>query len=296
MAHPLPYHPGVPVNYGGLGPDDSAYQTAKAVILPIPFERTTSYGAGTRNGPREILLASAQVELWDEETSTQVYQVGIHTLPDMELPHPDTATAFGEIRNTVGALLDAGKFIVALGGEHSITPPIVEAAVARTPGLTVLQIDAHADLRDAYMGNRLSHACAMRRVTEFARCTQVAIRNMSAEEAVALPALPTRIFFDFDMRQTPDWMDQVVESLGQDVYLTIDCDGLDPAIMPAVGTPEPGGLSWRETLTLLRKVALRRNIVACDIVELAPIPGMLAPNFLCARLVYKILTYRFLGR
>ena len=159
--------------------------------------------------------------------------------------------------------------------------------------LSVLQIDAHADLRDTYMGTPFNHACAMRRVLEHARCTQVGIRSMSTEEAKAAPTLPTEIFYDVNMRQDTNWIDQVVESLGETVYITIDCDGLDPAIMPATGTPEPGGLSWYEMLSLLRAVISARNVVGCDLVELSPLPGIAAPNFLCAKLIYKILTYQF---
>ena len=198
-----------------------------------------------------------------------------------------------EIRRVVAALVEHDKFPVVLGGEHSLTSPVVAAMAAKHPGLSVLQIDAHADLRDCYMGTRYNHACAMRRVLEFARCTQVGIRSLSTEEAKAAPTLPTDIFFDVDMRQDKNWIEQVVESLGETVYITIDCDGMDPAIMPAVGTPEPGGLSWYEMLSLLRSVISNRHVVGCDLVELCPIPGMVAPNFLCAKLIYKILTYRF---
>jgi len=143
------------------------------------------------------------------------------------------------------------------------------------------------------MGTRHNHACAMRRVLEFARCTQVGIRSLSTEEAAALPTLNTTVFFDVNMRNDPNWIDRVVDSLGETVYITIDCDGMDPAIMPAVGTPEPGGLSWAEMLKLLRAVITKRRMVGCDLVELCPIPGMVAPNFLCAKLIYKILTYQF---
>ena len=161
------------------------------------------------------------------------------------------------------------------------------------PGLSVLQIDAHADLRDTYMGTRFNHACAMRRVLEYARCSQVGIRSMLSEEASIAPTLPTEIFYDVHMRRDANWIDQVVESLGEAVYVTIDCDGMDPAIMPATGTPEPGGLSWFEMLSLLRAVISGRNVVGCDLVELSPLPGIVAPNFLCAKLIYKILTYQF---
>src|SRR5207248_6424320 len=186
-----------------------------------------------------------------------------------------------------------GKFPVVLGGEHSITPPVVAAIAASQPGMSVLQIDAHADLRDSFMGTPYNHACAMRRVLEYARATQVGIRSLSPEEAAAAPTLPTEIFYDFNMRQDDRWVDRVVDSLGEAVYITIDCDGLDPSIMPAVGTPEPGGLSWYEMLGLVRKVTEARQVVGCDLVELCPIPGLVAPNFLCAKLIYKLLSYRF---
>jgi agmatinase len=143
------------------------------------------------------------------------------------------------------------------------------------------------------MGDRHSHASAMRRVLEFAPCVQVAIRNLSAPEAAAIPGLATTVFYDWNMRQDPDWMQRVVDKLGEKVYITIDCDGIDPAIMPAVGTPEPGGLNWRELLTLLKLVMSRRTVVAADVVEFCPIPGFVAPNFLAARLVYKLIGYRF---
>jgi agmatinase len=164
---------------------------------------------------------------------------------------------------------------------------------AQHPGLSVLQIDAHADLRDTFMGTPHNHACAMRRVLEHAPTTQVGIRSLSPEEAAAIPTLPTRVFYDFEMRKDPDWMDRVVESLSDTVYVTIDVDGLDPAIMPATGTPEPGGLSWYEVLRLLRRVTERKTVVGFDLVELSPMGGHIAPNFLCAKLIYKLLSYRF---
>jgi agmatinase len=284
------------LTFGALKQEPSGFEGSHAVVLPIPLERTTSYVPGTRNGPREILLASAQMELWDEETSSSASDLGIYTLPEMELPFGTMQEALDEIRRVAGEVLDAGKFLISLGGEHSITIPLVEAVASRHPGLSVLQIDAHADLRDAYMGNRLSHASVMRRVVECARCTQVGIRSLSEEEARALPSMATTVFYDVHMRKDADWMDRVVDSLRDPVYLTIDCDGFDPAIMPAVGTPEPGGLSWHEALTLLRKVFAARQVVACDVVELSPIAGVVAANFLCARLVFKILAYRSVGR
>jgi agmatinase len=211
----------------------------------------------------------------------------------MEFPFAAMDEVVCEIRRVASELVSRGKFPVILGGEHSITPAVVGAVAAKYPGLSVLQIDAHADLRDSFMGTPHSHACAMRRTLEFARATQVGIRSLSPEEADVAPTLPTEIFYDFNMRNNADWIDRVIDTLSEQVYITIDVDGFDPAIMPATGTPEPGGLSWYEGLALLRRVIERRTVVACDLVELSPIPGNVAPNFLCAKLVYKILTYRF---
>jgi agmatinase len=279
--------------FGGTTPTTATFEDARVVILPIPLDRTTSYVPGTRTGPHEILVASSHMELWDEETETDVHSVGIFTLPEMEFPFASMDEVIHEIRRVADALAAHDKFVIALGGEHSITAPLVAAIAAKHAGLSVLQIDAHADLRDSFMGTPHNHACAMRRVLEYARCTQVGIRSLSPEEAAAAPTLPTEIFYDFNMRQDPRWMDRVVDSLGENVYITIDCDGLDPAIMPSVGTPEPGGLTWYELLGLVRRVMESRRVVGCDIVELCPMPGNVAPNFLCAKLVYKMLSYRF---
>jgi agmatinase len=277
--------------FGGLRQDEQSYDTARAVVLPIPLERTTSYVPGTRYGPREILQASAQVELWDEETEVSFPGIGLSTLPAMELAVGTLEAALAEIRRVAGEIFDAGKFLVSLGGEHSLTLPLVEAAAARHEGLSVLQIDAHADLRESYTGSPFSHASVMRRVVERVPCTQVGIRSLSEQEARSIPSLRTTLFYDVRMREEPRWMDRVVESLGRKVYVTIDCDGFDPALLPAVGTPEPGGLNWHEALVLLRKIFEKREVVACDVVELAPIPGMVAPNVVCARLVFKLLAY-----
>jgi agmatinase len=233
------------------------------------------------------------MELWDEETQTDVHRIGIFTLPEMEFPFATMEEVVREIRRVAGELVSRGKFPMIIGGEHSITPAVVAAVADRHPGVSVLQIDAHADLRDSYLGTPHSHACAIRRTLEYARTTQVGIRSLSSEEAAAVPSLPTEIFYDYNMRDDPAWMDRVVESLSETVYITIDVDGFDPAIMPATGTPEPGGLSWYEALKLLRRVIERRTVVGCDLVELAPMGGNVAPNFLCAKLIYKILSYRF---
>lgn len=280
--------------YGGTTPTRADFDHARVVLLPIPLDRTTSYVPGTRTGPHEILVASSHMELWDEETKTDVHSIGICTLPEMEFPFASMDEVIAEIRRVSAEIVSREKFPVVLGGEHSITPAVVAAVAERHPQLSILQIDAHADLRDSFMGTPHNHACAMRRSLEHATSlTQVGIRSLCLEEAEAVPSLATTIFYDHNMRQEPSWMDRVVDSLGETVYLTIDVDGLDPAIMPSTGTPEPGGLSWREALGLLRRVIERRRVVGCDVVELSPIPGLAAPNFLCAKLIYKILSYRF---
>jgi agmatinase len=291
---PLPrYDAAQPLQFGGALPDAPTYDRAAAVVLPVPLDRTTSYVPGTRNGPRELLIASSQVELWDEEVGADVHDVGVFTLPEMDVTAGSMDEAIALIGRVAGEILDAKKFLIALGGEHSITSPIVAAAAARHRGLCVLQIDAHADLRDAYQTQRHSHACAMRRTLEHAPVIQVAIRNISEEEVTALPNLKSTIFYDWNMRDDPGWIDRVVAALADAVYVTIDLDGIEPGLMPAVGTPEPGGLAWRELTTLLRRTFERKTVVACDVVELCPIPGMASPNFVAARLVYKLLTYRF---
>jgi agmatinase len=293
MSFPFEYDHGAPFVFGGALPHPVSFAEARAVILPVPLDRTTSYVGGTKNGPREILQASSHMELWDDELGIDVHPAGIFTLPEMELPFGELPPLMEELQRVAGEILRRDKFLVALGGEHSITPPLVAAAAAKYRGLGVLQIDAHADLRDEYMGTRHNHACAIRRTLEYARVTQVGIRSMSSEEAAVAASLDTTIFYDHSMRQRPGWMQRVVETLPDTVYITIDVDGLDPAIMPATGTPEPGGLSWYEILALLRATIESRRVVACDVVELSPLPGIMAPNFLCAKLVYKILTYRF---
>ena len=293
MDFPFQYDHAAPLVFGGALPVRSSFDNASVVILPVPVDRTTSYVGGTRNGPHEILQASSHMELWDDEMRADVHGVGIFTLPEMELPFGEMEAVIDEIERVAYEVIGRDKFLVTLGGEHSITPPLVSAAARKYSGMSLLQIDAHADMRDSYMGTVHNHACAMRRSLHYARLTQVGIRSLSTEEAEVLPSLNTTVFFDVSMRKDPDWIAAIVETLADDVYVSIDVDGLDPAIMPATGTPEPGGLSWTEITALLRAVAERRRIVAADVVELSPIPGMVAPSFLCAKLIYKLLTYRF---
>ena len=282
----------LPFVYGGLEPDRSAFESASVLIWPVPYEKTVSYGLGTREGPEAIIDASRYMELYDEELGGETADIGIHTLPPM-----DTERAPEEmipaIEREAGRLLKTGKFVCMLGGEHSITPPVVRAFRARYPKLSVLQIDAHADLRESYEGTPLSHASAMRRVVESCPAVQVGIRSLSIEEARAIPSLPTRIFWAKDIAGRTDWIDAAVEALREDVYLTLDIDGLDPSVVPATGTPEPGGLLWYEVLALLRAVAARRRIVGMDLVELCKSSVSNAPSFLSAKLIYKTLGYVF---
>lgn len=288
------YTTATPENFGGIPEENSRYESARAVIFPIPLERTTTYEHGTRNGPSAIIAASRNMETWDEELGLETFvEIGIATLPAIDTTEGTLEKVLADIHTTELALLSEGKFPVALGGEHSITPPLVSAAVKKFPDLTVLQIDAHADLREAYQGNPASHASAMRRVVEMCPAVQVAIRSLSAEEAEAIPRLRTKIYWARDIARAPieHWIPRVIADLSQHVYLTVDLDGFDPAYMPATGTPEPGGLDWYQVTALIREVAKARTIVAADVVELLPQHGDHAADFLAAKLVYKILGY-----
>lgn len=283
-----------------LPPEDADLKTAKAVIASVPYEATTSYGCGTKDGPRAILEASRQVELYDEELDASPYEVGIATLEPLHIDRSSYEAPIRQTQGLVAAILDKGQFPVVLGGEHSLTFGAVEAAHARHGDLSILQIDAHADLRDTYEESPWSHACVMRRVVESGvPAVQVGIRNISEDEMnwvrEAKPA--TRIIWGHEIPQKG--IDAVVQDvlsrLSGKVWITIDVDGLDPSIMPATGTPEPGGLGWYDTLKLLRQVFANKDVVGCDVVELAPAPGLHHPNFLTARLVYKLIGYRFHG-
>jgi agmatinase len=297
LTIPLPGVP-LPPRFGALPDDLGSMETARAVVLPAGYEATTSYGAGTKDGPDAILRASRNLELYDEELDWEPCAVGIATTPAWEFDRSEPERPIEQVEALVGATLAAGKFPILLGGEHSITLGGVRAAQRECPSLGVLQLDAHADLRDAYEGTPFSHACVMRRVTERAPVVAVGIRSLSAEEARCRPARPYRRFSAEAALRGAGVVDAVVDALPPEVYVTIDLDALDPSLMPAVGTPEPGGLGWYDLLRLLRAVFQARRVVAVDVVELAPIPGLIAPDFLAAKLVYKLISYRFgdLGR
>ena len=290
------FRPAPPFRFLGIEDEFADYVTAKAALLPVPLERTTTYARGTRKGPCAIIEASRQVETYDEELRRETYRdIGIHTLEEMETEEGPLERVLADIHTGVAALFADGKLPVLLGGEHSLTPPAVSAAARRFSDLSVLQIDAHADLRESYQGNPNSHACAMRRVLEICPAVQVGIRSLSGEEAQELPRLKTRIYWAEDIvpHAAENWAARVAADLSEHVWLTIDVDGLDPSIMPATGTPEPGGLSWEQITTLVRAVARQRTIVGFDVVELLPTPGLHAADFLAAKLVYRILGYIF---
>ncbi|GBD31262.1 N(1)-aminopropylagmatine ureohydrolase [bacterium HR33] len=283
---------GPPDNFLGLPPEESSFESARVVILPVPYEATVSWGGGTRYGPRALLHASRFVELYDHELDTEPYKVGIHTLPELLLPAGGPAAALEELRRVVEILLDDGKFVIMLGGEHSISaPPILAHAARMKPrSLSVLQLDAHADLRAEYEGTPYSHACVMYRVHREARLVPAGIRSLTAEERDLMRREKIPAVFGHQLSE-PDWIDRVIQSLGPEVYITIDVDFFDPSVMPATGTPEPGGGTWQPTLALLERVFRERRVVGCDVVELAPIPGQPHPDFLAAKLVYKLVGF-----
>jgi agmatinase len=263
-------------------------------ILPVPFERTTSYGSGTAGGPRALLEASRYVELYDETLGREPYLDGIATLPDVDAGAADLSAAMDTIRAAGAAAFAGDAFVVSVGGEHSITPPLVAAARQRYGELAVVQFDAHADLRAEYEGTPWSHACAMRRVLDLELPTlQVGIRSISVEEADFARERKLPILWAHETLISPDAGREALRAalarLPDQVYLTFDVDYLDPAILPSTGTPEPGGGDWYGTLSLLDAVFRAKKVVAMDVVELAPMPGLPAPDFLAAKLVYRCL-------
>jgi len=282
----------LPYNFGGVDAETADFERAKVLIWPVPFEKTVSYGGGTKDGPHAIIDASRNMELFDEEIGGETAQIGIHTLEAIDADR-EVNEMMQVLYDETHRLLKQKKFICMLGGEHSISSPVIKAHKEIYPKLSVLQIDAHADLRDEYDGTPYSHASIMRRVVEFAPAVQVGIRSLSADEARAIPSLPTKVFFAKDIVGRTDWIDDAVDSLTEDVYLTIDVDGFDPSLIPTTGTPEPGGLGWYEVVRLIRKAAEKRRIVGMDVTELSTSPGNNAPSFLTAKLIYKTLGYIF---
>lgn len=285
------------MNFGGIDEEEySAIDTAEVLILPVSYEGTVSYGTGTGGGAMAIVDASRNMELYEEETDTEPYKVGIHTLPEFT-PRETPEKMMRELYELSKELVDKGKFVCMLGGEHSVSAPIIQAHNEKYENMSVLQIDAHADLRDTYDGTPHSHASIMARVVKDMRIpsVQVGIRSISVDEAKSLKNdnLPTKIYWARDVAGRTDWIDEAIDSLTDNVYLTIDIDGLDPSIVPTTGTPEPGGLGWYETLTLIRKLAEKKRVVGMDLVEYSYVESYDSPAFLCSKLVYKTLAYIF---
>lgn len=271
--------------------DDPA---APYAVMPVPYERSTSFLKGTARAPGAILKASEQIELFDEELLDRV-EPGVLTLPEPRCRAGTEQEALDSIRLSATEALARGKrFLMALGGEHSITAPLVGACNAAHGGISVLHLDAHLDLRDTYNDSRLSHACVMRRVAELnVPVTHVGIRSLCEEEYDLVRAGDVMLFWARAIAESTDdsWMDAVVQTLGSRVYVTIDCDCFDPSVIPGTGTPEPGGLSWRQATGLLRRVCSARKVVSADIVELVPVPGCVASEYAAARLAAKIINY-----
>lgn len=283
----------LPFNFGGIAEEKySDFDNARILVWPIPYEGTVSYGRGTAKGPRAIISASRNMELFDEEINNSVYRLGIHTLPELETL--DTPEGMMEqIEHSAQKLLATEKFLVTLGGEHSISGPIVRACAKQVRNLTVLQIDAHADLRQSYDGTPHSHTSIMARVIEVCPAVQVGVRSISEAEAKRLHGTPTTIFWAKDIVGRTDWHDEAISHLSENVYLTIDIDAFDPSLVPSTGAPEPGGLGWYDVIDIIRATTQVRNVVSLDVTELAPVPGNRAPDFLTAKLVYKCLGYIF---
>ncbi len=284
------------MNFGGIDEDEySGFEPARVLVWPVSYEGTVSYGSGTGEGAMAIVDASRNMELYEEETDAEVYKIGIHTL-DPFRPRETPEDMMEGLYEEAKSLIDSGKFICMLGGEHSVSGPVIKAHAEKYHDLSVLQIDAHADLRDTYDGTPHSHASIMARVVKDMRIpsVQVGIRSISADEARLLETgIPTKIFWARDIVGKTDWIDEAIEGLTDNVYLTIDIDGLDPSIVPTTGTPEPGGLGWYETLTLIRKLAEKKKIIGMDLVEYSYFENYDSPAFLCAKLVYKSLAYIF---
>ncbi len=278
-----------PQTFAAIPPQDAAWETSKVVILPIPYDSTTDYKSGTREGPQAIIDASQHLELYDADLNRETYQIGIHTLPPLEPVMSGPEHMIERVYQAAAELLGRDKLVVMLGGEHSLTLGLVRALAERHPKLSVLHLDAHADLRDVYMGTKYSHACVMRRVWELCPIVPVGIRSLSLEEHQFIEQQGLKLIYAEDY--APDAIPQLISRLSPQVYITIDLDVFDPSIMSAVGTPEPGGLSWYQVSSLLQAVARERHVVGFDLVELCPKEGPTSCAFLAAKLIYKLIGY-----
>jgi agmatinase len=285
----------LPMNFGGIAEEEfSSFDKSRILVWPVSYEGTVSYGGGTGKGAMAIIDASRNMELYDDETDAEIYQLGIHTVdesPSLDPPERMMNALYDRAKE----LVTSGKFVTMIGGEHSVSAPVIRAHAEKYKDLSILQIDAHADLRDTYDGTPHSHASIMARVVKDLAlpAVQVGIRSISVDEARDIDQLPTRIFWARDIVGRDDWWDEAVDGLTENVYLTIDIDGLDPSLVSATGTPEPGGLGWYETIGLIRTLARKRNVVGMDLTEYSYVEGQNASAFLCAKLIYKTLGFVF---
>lgn len=266
------------------------YSCSKIIIIPVPYDKTSTWMKGSDKGPDAVMEASVNLEFYDVETQTEVHQRGIHTIDPIEENRSPESMA-DAVCKKVTFLLDDNKFPVVVGGNHSVSIGSLKAFSARFNNLSVLQLDAHTDLRETYEGSGLNHACAMARARELAPVVQVGIRSMSAEERDLADF--GRIFFAHDLYYDKSLYGRAIEKLTENVYVTIDLDVFDPALMPSTGTPEPGGPDYYELMHFLREVSSKKNIVGFDVVELCPSSQNKSPDFIAAKIIYQLLSYIF---
>lgn len=276
--------------FAGIPEDYAQLEQSEVVLLPVPYDGTSTYGKGADKGPEAIFDAAENMELYDIETNAEVYKKGIYLSdPVSEDESPEAMT--DAVEKEVSTYLEKDKFVTLLGGEHSVSIGSIRAFKKKYKDLTVLQLDAHSDLRAEYDGSPYNHACAMHEASKTCDLIQVGIRSMDQSELQYVK--DEFLFTSYAIRSNEFWKEDVTNLLGENVYITIDLDAFDPSIMPSTGTPEPGGLLWNETLDLLKMVFRNSNVVGFDIVELAPIEGLSAPDFMAAKLYYKLLSYKF---
>ena len=283
-----------PKNFAGLSSPYADLETAKVVILPVPYDSTAEWHNGTRDGPQAIINASKYLELYDTELGHEIHKVGIHTLPEVQPLLNSPKEMSQRVYQIAKELSQQAKFTVMLGGEHSISLGTVQALKEKYHDLCVLQLDAHADLRNEYSGTEYGHACIMRRISELCPITQVGIRSLSWEEQQFLDQHKMKPFYMSTLTSDSASPQHIVDSLTDNVYVSIDLDVFDPSIMSSVGTPEPGGMQWHDVLKLLNLLTLSKHVIGFDIVELCPDEGPDACAFLAAKLAYKFIGYTLL--
>jgi agmatinase len=276
-------------NFGGLSKDFADYKNSPIVILPVPFDKTTTWLKGTDKGPEAIIEASKNMELYDIETNSEVYKKGIFT--EREIVAQNSEIMVNKVHQKVKSLLEDKKFVVTLGGEHSVSIGAIKAYSELFDDMSILHLDAHSDMRDEYEDNKYSHACVMARAKEITKeIISVGIRSMDSSELKNIDK--NKMFYASEIFKSKGWISKAINKLSQNVYVTIDLDVFDPSIMPSTGTPEPGGLNWYQVIELLKTVSSNRNIVGADVVEFCPSENK-APDFLAAKLIYKLLSYKF---